>query len=548
MGTPLPGSGFDSRTPDSEFVEAFGGIDPFDTSEDPFDTPGDIEEILRQSNFGGETPWASDLVFRDCPTNYPVDFHAPFYRQPELPSNSPDLLMMRFDKQTCGILSVKDGPNENPWRTLMWPLARDSPAIYHAIASMTAFHAAKGEPVLHYDGIGHFKTSLKLLRQNISSMRPDTALATTLVLAFSESWDRHISTGSQHLRAARHILNHALADHGERSLVGHDLARLKFLCNAFLYMDVIARLTSADADECNDFEYLISPIPAPFGCLASSEIDPLMGCASSLFPLIGRAANLCRRARQSESNSIAIVSQATELKRQIEQWETTGTSFERPEDPSSEVEDALQTAEAYRYATLLYLHQAVPEIPSKLTSAQLAHKVLVRLATVPASSRLVIVQIYPLLAAGCEATIQEDRRTVKERWQNMAARMRIGNIDRCYEVMLEVWRRRDAFEAWKKAKRSRSSQAVLTPPQRRSDVCKEMSEAFSFQDMLNGCHLGGSDKETQYQPGLSSSPAGAHRRKNSEPIIEDMDVEYTVRGRLHWAGVMKEWGWEVLLG
>lgn len=38
-----------------------------------------------------------------------------------------------------------------------------------------------------------------------------------------------------------------------------------------------------------------------------------------------------------------------------------------------------QTAEAYRYATLLYLHQAVPEIPS-MYCAQLADKVFKCLA------------------------------------------------------------------------------------------------------------------------------------------------------------------------
>ena len=36
------------------------------------------------------------------------------YTQPHLSMSSPEMLMMRFDKQTCGILSVKDGPTEKP--------------------------------------------------------------------------------------------------------------------------------------------------------------------------------------------------------------------------------------------------------------------------------------------------------------------------------------------------------------------------------------------------------------------------------------------------
>ncbi|KAK5251022.1 hypothetical protein LTR40_011429, partial [Exophiala xenobiotica] len=83
--------------------------------------------------------------------------------RPSLDASSPEMLMLRFDKQTCGILSVKDGPTENPWRTLIWPLARESPALYHAISSMTAFHGAHEDPLLHTPGMAHMTKSIKRL-------------------------------------------------------------------------------------------------------------------------------------------------------------------------------------------------------------------------------------------------------------------------------------------------------------------------------------------------------------------------------------------------
>jgi len=295
-------------------------------------------------------------------------------------------------------------------------------------------------------------------------------------------------------------------------------------------------------------------MPTPMGSMASTEIDPLMGCASTLFPLIGRVANLCRRARQSESNGVAIITQATKLKERMEQWDS-GTSFENPEDPSSDVQHALQTAEAYRYATLLYLHQAVPEIPFKMTSAQLAQKVLIYLATVPTSSRLVIVQIYPLLAAGCEVTEDSEaglRQWVRNRWQNMSDRMLIGNIDRCCEVMLEVWRRRDDFVAQKEAARRGRENQRRSVGMAHLDISNEMSEVFSYQDMYSGqTSPGGAMKRENHHQGNSGrnmSDSGLQRRRNSEPIPENLEAEYTVRGRLHWVGVMKDWDWEVLLG
>ena len=520
----------------------------------------DIEEIIREPQMSAADIWmsmggsvnsrsstASPTATRDDPFNK-------IYRQPEVQAGSPEMLMLRFDKQTCGILSVKDGPTENPWRTLIWPLARDSPALYHAIASMTAFHTSKEKPALRVDGMEHMRRSIRSLATGIEKMRTDTALATTLVLAFSESWDQHISTGIEHLRGARILVNQALVSHKKRNVSGDDLARLKFLCNTWVYMDVIARLTSVDDDENTDFDQVLAPLNSPMSQInAHTEIDPLLGCAATLFPLIGKAATLCRRVRKVETNSIAIISQAIELKEAIERWcPLPGTTFERPEDPTSEIQHALQTAEAYRYATLLYLHQAVPEIPS-LTSAQLAKKVLVYLATVPLSSRLVIVQIYPLLAAGCEAWDKEDRQWVEDRWQSMAMRMLIGNIDRCWEVMQEVWSRRDAF--WKaKEEKENQRRPGYGMGMVHSEISKRkfeeelaMDDMFSFSDMLNSnstLNGGGAKKQRK---SVSGSFSTTPRRRQEEPITEDMDPEFTVRGQLHWVGVMKDWEWESML-
>ncbi|KUJ08248.1 uncharacterized protein LY89DRAFT_338878 [Mollisia scopiformis] len=522
----------------------------------------DIEEIIREPQMPDSDMWMSlrgPLLVSRSPTASPTTIirDDPFnkiYRQPEVQAGSPEMLMLRFDKQTCGILSVKDGPTENPWRTLVWPLARDSPALYHAIASMTAFHTSKEKPALRVDGMEHMRRSIRSLATGIEKMRTDTALATTLVLAFSESWDQHISTGIEHLRGARILVNQALVSHKKQNLIGDDLTRLKFLCNTWVYMDVIARLTSVDDDDTVDFEKVLAPLNMT-SANGPAEIDPLMGCASDLFPIIGRVANLCRKVRKVETNSIAIISQAIELKEAIVQWSPPPLpSIERPEDPTSEIQHALQTAEAYRYATLLYLHQAVPEIPS-WTSAQLAKKVLVYLATVPLSSRLVIVQIYPLLAAGCEAYEKEDRQWLEQRWHNMASRMWIGNIDRCWEVMQEVWARRDAAEAAKLAaekgkQRSGAASAMMHSESSKRKFEEElaMEDMFSFSDMLTGVV---SPKRQRSSFSGTFSPTQSQsmeRRRVHEPVEEEMDPELTVRGKLHWVGVMQDWEWEILLG
>ncbi|KAH7372053.1 fungal-specific transcription factor domain-containing protein [Cadophora sp. MPI-SDFR-AT-0126] len=516
----------------------------------------DIEEIVREPQMSDADLWMSmrnPIHSRSSTTSPTTTRDDPFnkiYRQPEVQAGSQEMLMLRFDKQTCGILSVKDGPTENPWRTLIWPLARNSTPLYHAIASLTAFHTSKEKPSLRVDGMEHMRKSIRALATGIENMRTDEALATTLVLAFSESWDQHISTGIEHLRGARILVNQALVSHKKRNLLGDDLARLRFLCNTWVYMDVIARLTSVDDDESDDFYNIVAPLSTPFDS-NNTEIDPLMGCAASLFPLIGRVANLCRKVRRLQTNSIGIISQAIELKEAIVQWSPPSVlMIERPEDPTSEIQHALQTAEAYRYATLLYLHQAVPEIPS-WSSFRLAQKVMKLLATVPLSSRLVIVQIYPLLAAGCEAESKDDRAWVKDRWASMASRMWIGNIDRCWEVHQEVWARRDAAEAARTAAekgKMKPGMSMMTHSESSKRKFEEELEmdVFSYSDMLNG--MTSASKRQRSGTFSPTASSGMERKRVHEPLDEEMDFDVTVRGRMHWVGVMKDWEWEILLG
>ena len=500
------------------------------------------------------------------------------YAQPSIHPTSPEMLALRFDRQTCGILSVKDGPSENPWRTYLWPLARDSPALYHALSSMTAFHASNESQEMRVSGVSHMHKSIKQLSSEISNMNLDAALGTALALAFSESWDEHVSTGIQHLKGAKVLVNQAVVKHRNYTSMGkmneEGAQRMKFLCNTFIYMDVIARLTSLEEDNEFNFEEILDTVNAPFGSPGQLiEVDPLLGCAATLFPLIGRVANLIQKVRKTDVNSIPIVSQAMELKQRIEQWQTPDRSlFEEPEDPSSEVDHCFQTAEAYRWAILLYLHQAVSEIPS-MHSRLLSRKVLVNIACVPVSSRATIVQIFPLLAASCEVESAEERAWVLDRWFCMINRLRIGNVDKCLEVVQEVWRRRDAFEAEKldRMQRRQANRAGPPPLVGLNNRNGKKARAADVFDADEGAIFGANgemlDHIAQVRPskrrftmeamsqtstpltnsGLSMPMSMPHpRRSNSEvlQIPEKMEIEYTVRGRLHWIGVMRDWNWE----
>lgn len=454
------------------------------------------------------------------------------FKRPAVVAESPEILLSYFDKNTCGIMSIKDGPTENLWRTLIWPLARDSKALYHAISSMTAFHMSRQRPQLRVEGMEHMRRSIRYLAEGLShgDIRQDAALGTTLVLAFSEAFDTHISTGIEHLRGARVLINQSLPKISSLNVNSEGFQRLQFLYNVWVYLDVLAGLTS-DADESSSTNPKM--FYNPLASSSPSSVDPLLGCSATLFPLIGQAACLVQRVRKLEKNSVGIISAAMDLKVLLESWQAQ-EYYEPIEDPLSDVIHCITTAEAYRWATLLYLHQAVPELPSP-DAHELADKVLRLIASIPANSRCCVVHIFPLVAAGCEAVGDEERNWVRERWEGMMNRMWIGNVEKAWQVVKEVWRQRDEFQA--------QQAPLITPSYPLSPSSSPRSNCGSppTHSMLPW--------DAGFEP-VSQRPLPQRaKRSSAEDILHEhrrgeWEYEVSIRGGLHWLGVMKQWRWE----
>jgi hypothetical protein len=124
----------------------------------------------------------------------------------------------------------------------------------------------------------------------------------------------------------------------------------------------------------------------------------------------------------------------------------------------------------------------MPDIFGITSSQYLARATVNHLSRSLPSSSVIFTQIYPLFVAGCEASTKKEQEWVKERWAVMAARMRVTNVDNCWKITQEVWRRRDAYR------------------QLRSENAEGVADN-----------------------------------------IDDMDPEFSIKGRLHWAAVMKDW-------
>ncbi|KAG5354538.1 Transcriptional regulatory protein [Yarrowia sp. B02] len=408
-----------------------------------------------------------------------------------------------FDHHTCGIVTIKDGPSDNPWRTSLWPLAQHNPVLYHAIAAMTLFHTARGNIDIRREAFSHMRESIQALASGISTLQPHVALATTLSLAFAESWDQHITTGMLHLRGSKPLVKGLLAKYDRRLP-----SWLLFLYNSYVYLDVLARLTSSGVPDDDDVlevgvaglsgydsdgqtngdvqdsdingnsraartgnagndpldiapvisadliqlqqqlpDLTSSPPPVirphardmhPPG--AADGIDPLLGCAQTLFPVIGKIGTLANRVARFEADE-STVSQASVLMRLLQQWRPATAVQYFVNDPDWDLKSCLNTAEAYRYAAIIHLVQAVPQVQKESLTVT-TQRVLSLLEAIPTSSRTCTTHIFPLLVAGCEAQGSQ-RHFVKRRWDSLAVRLWIGNVDRAVEVMEEVWRQRD---------------------------------------------------------------------------------------------------------
>lgn len=527
--------------------------------------------------------------------------------------------LLAFDQHTCGIMSIKNGPTENPWRTYLLPMSQSHPVVRNALLAMTSFHIARGDSNIRARGMKYMKEAIVSLVHGLSSDNkdvtdktpPDVALATCIALAMGEAWDRQTTTGIAHLKGAKSMIAKVLDKFevkrpsrkralsigssssqyleemdSTKDLLPHSKRRmsreLQFLVNAWIYFDVLARMSSGEEyynDEEVLFEEIRSTSPeseknidspnltmkrSKSGSFSSIKrmklerkqknkpdsaqiikkyrslnleegdlIDPLLGVAQTLFPIIDEVATLIGQVRSYKSQAgasptdksckncnpiktpLRMISHTVELKSAIEHWKIpqiphSGSFYS--EDPNFDLNAAVATAEAYRYATLLYLHQTVPEVPSP-TSHSLAENVMMLLASIPSSSRTLVTHMFPLFVASCEAKVGEEREWATERWNELTEKMWLGTINRAWEVVKEVWARKDSLKEKKRNKFVESD----------SNDQEESSQEYNKVKRRISVAIHGDDES------------------------HDDDIESFVGSWSHWTTVMKEWGWEILL-
>jgi hypothetical protein len=425
-------------------------------------------------------------------------------------SDSPEVLLSHFRDQICPMLSIT-GSQENMWKSLVLPLVHNSQSLCLAISALTALHISTNNTSsiqLHAHGAGLLLQSFRSLQSELNrTERMIGTLATIILLASWTGWSEGLHHAKTHMNGASALLSQIGSRYMQQTwrFSSNEKCALMFLVSTFVHIAALSSLVHAAIAKGN-IRFLTDSMVADgmggfqmrHGFLGTTHplisLDPWLDCLSTSIYLMKQAALVCHDVVSGTSTSSAICQRATRLKQEIEGWTPT---IRRPRSRAqlftADEEYMLHTAEAYRYATLLYLHQAVPEMLSA-SSQQLATTAIAHLCSCPPSATITFAQTYPLFVAGCEVTSKEDRQWVKERWTTKMMCMRVPNISKCWEITQEVWKRRDAYKQMR----------------RESSVSHQRCAA-------------------------SQCPVEA----------EDMDVEFTVKGSLHWAQIMKERDWEV---
>ncbi|KAF2847376.1 hypothetical protein T440DRAFT_403528, partial [Plenodomus tracheiphilus IPT5] len=486
--------------------------------------------------------WNLDSFWEDYlrPVDAPLDFEGALVGQDagsellKARDEEAERIALLFHQQTCCTLSIQEESEQNPWRTMIWPLAKEYPALWYALAALTSLCMSKHHPQYHNEYPRHVRRCTELLGEGLESdsANLDAALAATLALGLAETWNYGSpSAGMVQIRNAGELLSRILSSQPSMARSSDEESRTEFLYNTWTYMDVLARFTCNDAFPSYSTS---SPIPhwSQLGW-STARLDPLMGYSTTFFPIMRRVADLINkvRARSTPRNSPAIISQALQLRRVMEDW-SPPVDLEALDDPTPNMTDAIQTAEAYRWATLCLLYQAVPELPNLTSYGELAQKVLVYLATIAPNSPTIIVHILPLMVAGCDAVEEEDREFVRDRWSAMAERMVTGIIDRCLKITEEVWKRREVYLF--------ARGLSVTRRDIRLDPTTNDTTALS-NDIASFINFGTSPANQRNTSRTTSFPISAAFKKGVDTLTRSGCNDYTVRGKLHWLGVMKDW-------
>ena len=275
---------------------------------------------------------------------------------------------------------------------------------------------------------------------------------------------------------------------------------------AFSFYDVIAALSNGTAPlstaPATGCLLPLSPLGAPVAS-PLSNVDTLLGMATTLWPVIHRLSSLLSLKTELESavasnaasSKIAVLrtefeSTSKAIRTALTHWrpnlppnfvpddgdmtelatvvDVTDDSFDgigndpagapgSLRDPGSSgaerghLNSILHNALAYKHSAFVYLYRAIYSWPrSHELVRHHAHQSLTHCVATVSSAGPMSALLWPLFVAACEATDLSDRERAGKAFMAVKKRQGMMNIERAWEIVKEVWRRADLAEMLEK--------------------------------------------------------------------------------------------------
>lgn len=216
----------------------------------------------------------------------------------------------------------------------------------------------------------------------------------------------------------------------------------------------------------------VPPLDAP-PASPLTNVDTLLGMATTLWPILHRLSNLLFTKKELEdAQQTGQVSKVAVLRMELEstshsietalrQWKPylppniaieddvlVLKGVEREEIPEmSRLQSILHNALAYRHSAFVYLYRTIYGYSPKHTLVQEhSHTALHHCVETTAARGPMGALLWPLFAAACEAITAEDRELAKKAFDAIEQRQGMTNIQEAWRVIQEVWRRLDSLD------------------------------------------------------------------------------------------------------
>ncbi|PVH78699.1 hypothetical protein DL98DRAFT_590048 [Cadophora sp. DSE1049] len=361
----------------------------------------------------------------------------------EATSNANDKQLLCYYNEVLSrmITTIDDG--RNGFRTVLLPNALSlqslaSQSLHEAILALSALHLRGRQAAIE-----HKLNSIRLLSQSIQANESQHVgqFGTCMMLCVSDVFDAVDGSWYSHMRAADTISHLIRAQHTPEDPSAY------FLTSWLAYHKILSDF-SRMPDE-TDRGNMVPKLPDENS--RSQIIIGSLGCSMQVLECISCINHLANIINKSPSQRLPhqFSSMPALLEAQLESLQQTPRFVHEAVSGRLDESRIMNTAELYRAAALIYLHQSVNGTPVDCPQLSLliAHALhILRTLGICTSP-------WPLFIIACEVTGDEQRVMILETLDKMQKERRIGNVEIMRNIIEAVWKRADLKAETKSNKR-----------------------------------------------------------------------------------------------